>query len=114
PSSRKTVEVVRERTKMKAQESTADIIIRKDENGDPIKLGLLTLPSFYADMDKHQKRTTRDVLALLKRLKKENIAGLVIDLRRNGGGSLEEALSLTGLFLKSGSIVQTKDYNGCI
>jgi carboxyl-terminal processing protease len=54
------------------------------------------------------------VLALLKRLKKENIAGLVIDLRRNGGGSLEEALSLTGLFLKSGPIVQTKDYNGSI
>jgi carboxyl-terminal processing protease len=51
---------------------------------------------------------------LLKRLKKENIAGLVIDLRRNGGGSLEEALSLTGLFLKSGPIVQTKDYNGSI
>src|SRR5205807_2799355 len=87
---------------------------RKDENGDPIKLGWLTLPSFYADMDKHQKSTTRDVLALLKRLKKENIAGLVIDLRRNGGGSLEEALSLTGLFLKSGPIVQTKDYNGSI
>jgi carboxyl-terminal processing protease len=65
-------------------------------------------------MDKHQKSTTRDVLALLKRLKKENIAGLVIDLRRNGGGSLEEALSLTGLFLKSGPIVQTKDYNGSI
>ena len=62
-----------------------------------IKLGWLTLPSFYADMDKHQKSTTRDVLALLKRLKKENIAGLVVDLRRNGGGSLEEALSLTGL-----------------
>jgi carboxyl-terminal processing protease len=52
------------------------------------------------------------VLALLKRLKKENIAGLVVDLRRNGGGSLEEALALTGLFLKSGPIVQTKDYNG--
>src|SRR5256886_8516884 len=65
-------------------------------------------------MDKHQKSTTRNVLALLKRLKKENIAGLVIDLRRNGGGSLEEALSLTGLFLKSGPIAQTKDYKGSI
>src|SRR2546430_15532113 len=65
-------------------------------------------------MDKHQKSTTRNVLALLKRLKKENIAGLVIDLGRNGGGSLEEALSLTGLVLKSGAIVQTKDYNGSI
>jgi len=114
PSRRKNVELVRDEIKLKDQEARADIIIRKDENGDPIKLGWLTLPSFYADMDKHQKSTTRDVLALLKRLKRENIAGLVIDLRRNGGGSLEEALSLTGLFLKSGPIVQTKDYNGSI
>ena len=114
PSRRKNVELVRDEIKLKDQEARADIIIRKDENGNPIKLGWLTLPSFYADMDKHQKSTTRDVQALLKRLKKENIAGLVIDLRRNGGGSLEEALSLTGLFLKSGPIVQTKDYNGSI
>ena len=114
PSRRKNVELVRDEIKLKDQEARADIIIKKDENGNPIKLGWLTLPSFYADMDKHQKSTTRDVLALLKRLKKENIAGLVIDLRRNGGGSLEEALSLTGLFLKSGPIVQTKDYNGSI
>src|SRR5213594_1253239 len=114
PSRRKNVELVRDEIKLKVQEARADIIIKKDENGDPIKLGWLTLPSFYADMDRHQKSTTRDVLALLKRLKKENIAGLVVDLRRNGGGSLEEALSLTGLFLKSGPIVQTKDYNGSI
>src|SRR5213595_4156866 len=112
PSGRKNVELVRDEIKLKDQEARADIIIRKDENGEPIKLGWLTLPSFYADMDKHQKSTTRDVLALLKRLKKENIGGLVVDLRRNGGGSLEEALSLTGLFLKSGPVVQTKDYNG--
>jgi carboxyl-terminal processing protease len=114
PSRRKNVELVRDEIKLKDQEARADIVIRKDENGEPIKLGWLTLPSFYADMDKHQKSTTRDVLALLKRLKKENIGGLVVDLRRNGGGSLEEALSLTGLFLKSGPIVQTKDYNGSI
>jgi carboxyl-terminal processing protease len=65
-------------------------------------------------MDRHSKSTTRDVLALLKRLKNENIAGLIVDLRRNGGGSLEEAISLTGLFLKSGPIVQTKGSNGNI
>src|SRR2546422_7095975 len=114
PSRRKNVELVRDEIKLKDQEARADIIIKKDENGDPVKLGWLKLPSFYADMDRHQKSTTRDVLALLKRLKKENIAGLVVDLRKNGGGSLEEALSLTGLFLKSGPIVQTKDYNGSI
>src|SRR5213594_4041577 len=112
PSRRKNVELVRDEIKLKDQEARADIIIKKDENGDPVKLGWLKLPSFYADMDRHQKSTTRDVLALLKRLKKENIAGLIVDLRRNGGGSLEEAIALTGLFLKSVPIVQTKDYNG--
>ena len=114
PSQRKTVDLVRDEIKLKDQEARADIIIKKDENGDPVKLGWLTLPSFYADMDRHSKSTTRDVLALLKRLKKENISGLVVDLRRNGGGSLEEAISLTGLFLKSGPIVQTKGSNGNI
>src|SRR3984893_5397812 len=112
PSQRKTVDLVRDEIKLKDQEARADIIIKKDETDNPGKLGWLTLPSFYADMDRHSKSTTRDVLALLKRLKKENISGLVIDLRRNGGGSLEEAISLTGLFLKSGPIVQTKSSNG--
>src|SRR6266446_2250720 len=114
PSQRKSVDLVRDEIKLKDQEARADIIIKKDENGNPVKLGWLTLPSFYADMDRHSKSTTRDVLALLKRLKKENIAGLVVDLRRNGGGSLEESISLTGLFLKSGPIVQTKGSNGNI
>src|SRR5580700_6613779 len=112
PSKRKSVELVRDEIKLKDQEARADIIIKKDGEGNPVKLGWITLPSFYADMDRHQKSTTRDVLALLKRLKKENITGLVVDLRRNGGGSLEEAISLTGLFLKSGPIVQTKSSNG--
>src|SRR3954447_15459301 len=114
PSKRKTIELVRDEIKLKDQEARADIIIKKNENGDPVKLGWITLPSFYADMDKHQKSTTKDVLMLLKRLKKENIQGLVVDLRRNGGGSLEEAIALTGLFLKSGPIVQTKGSNGNI
>jgi carboxyl-terminal processing protease len=114
PSKRKTIELVRDEIKLKDQEARADIIIKKNENGDPVKLGWITLPSFYADMDRHQKSTTKDVLALLKRLKKENIAGLIVDLRRNGGGSLEEAIALTGLFLKSGPIVQTKGSNGNI
>src|SRR5256886_14827002 len=111
PSGRKNVELVRDEIKLKDQEARADIILRKDENGNPAKLGWLTLPSFYADMDKHQKSTTRDVLKLLKRLKKENIAGLVVDLRRNSGGSLDEALSLTGLVMKSGPIRPPQSYD---
>ncbi|MEY2493058.1 MAG: carboxyl-terminal processing protease [Verrucomicrobiota bacterium] len=112
PSQRKNVELVRDEIKLKDQEARADIIIRKDQDGNPVKLGWITLPSFYADMDHHAKSTTRDVAALLRRLKKENIAGLVIDLRRNGGGSLEEVISLTHLFIKPGPVVQTKGSNG--
>ena len=114
PSKRKTIELVRDEIKLKDQEARADVIIKDKANGEQVRLGWITLPSFYADMDKHQKSTTKDVLTLLKRLKKENIAGLIIDLRRNGGGSLEEAIALTGLFLKSGPIVQTKGSNGNI
>ena len=114
PSKRKTIEIVRDEIKLKDQEARADIVIKKDKNGEPVKLGWITLPSFYADMERHKKSTTRDVLSLLKRLKKEDVSGLVIDLRRNGGGSLEEAISLTGLFLKSGPVVQTKGSNGNI
>ena len=111
PAQRKTIELVRDEIKLKDQEARADIIIKKDRDGNPVKLGWLTLPSFYADMDSHKKSTTKDVLALLKRLKREKIAGLIIDLRRNGGGSLEEAISLTGLFFKTGPVVQTKGAN---
>src|SRR5918997_288282 len=114
PSKRKTIEIVRDEIKLKDQEARADIVIKKGPDGEPVKLGWITLPSFYADMERHQKSTTKDVLALLNRLKKEKIGGLVVDLRRNGGGSLEEAIALTGLFLKSGPIVQTKGSNGNI
>src|SRR5438876_2458378 len=112
PSQRKNVELVRDEIKLKDQEARADIIIKKDEDGQPVKLGWITLPSFYADMDHHAKSTTKDVATLLRRLKKENIAGLVVDLRRNGGGSLEEVISLTHLFIKPGPVVQTKGSNG--
>ena len=64
PSKRKTVELVRDEIKLKDQEARADIIIKKDADGEPVKLGWITLPSFYADMDRHQKSTTKDVLAV--------------------------------------------------
>ena len=73
-----------------------------------MKLGVITLPSFYMDFDAYQKgdpdyrSTTRDVKKLIGELKKENIDGLVMDLRNNGGGSLMEAIDLTGLFIKDG------------
>jgi carboxyl-terminal processing protease len=64
--------------------------------------------------DSEQKSTTVDVAKLLRKLKREKVDGVILDLRRNGGGSLEEAINLTGLFIKDGPVVQVKDYNGKI
>ncbi len=119
PSARKIVEIIRDEIKLKDQEAKAEVIERdRPGGGPPLRLGWITLPSFYADMEhsgsKTSKSTTRDVLALLNRLKKEGISGLVVDLRRNGGGSLEEAVNLTGLFIRKGPVVQAKDANGGI
>jgi carboxyl-terminal processing protease len=74
------------------------------------------LPSFYQDPVKFGtgKRSSRDVAALLGRLNKEKIQGLIVDLRSNGGGSLDEAVKMSGLFINQGPVVQVKDVNGSI
>jgi carboxyl-terminal processing protease len=117
PSARKIIEIVRDEVPLKDQEAKAEIIERPDASGNIRRLGWITLPSFYADMGNNKagaKSTTRDVRNLLERLKKENISGLVMDLRRNGGGSLDEAIDLTGLFIKKGPVVQVKNANGSL
>ena len=115
-SVRKIIEIKREAIKLKEQEAKAEIIERTGPDGTPIRLGWIVLPSFYADMEHSgasgAKSTTKDVLALMNRLKQENVQGIVMDLRRNGGGSLEESVNLTGLFIKKGPVVQSKDQNG--
>ena len=116
-SKRKTIAITRDEVKLTDQEARAEVIEQKNDKGDVSRLGWITLPGFYADMDRVHtgkngaKSTTVDVRRLLERLNKENISGLVMDLRRNGGGSLEEAINLTGLFIKKGPVVQSKDYN---
>lgn len=118
PGTRKVIEIKRDEIKLKEQEAKAEIIERPDADGKVQRLGWIVLPSFYADMEHsgaaNAKSTTKDVLALINRLKAEGITGLVMDLRRNGGGSLEEAVNLTGLFIKKGPVVQAKDSNGAI
>ena len=119
PSQRSVISIVRDEIKLKEQAAKADLIERDNPaGGPPLKLGWITLPSFYADMEHSgeagAKSTTTDVAALLGRLKQEGIGGLVIDLRRNGGGSLDEAVKLTGLFIKKGPVVQAKDANGVV
>jgi len=118
PSVREVIDITRDEVKLKDQEAKAELLELKSPEGTPTKVGWITLPSFYANMDGRgsgkSKSTTADVSALLSRLKKEGMEGLVIDLRRDGGGSLEEAINLTGLFIPHGPVVQAKDSNGKI
>lgn len=106
------VDILRDKIDLKDSLATADLIITKDPSGAEQKLGWITLPSFYADMDGGQTSTTADVRRLLVRLTIEGIDGLVIDLRDNGGGSLEEAINMTGLFIRKGPVVQSLDWRG--
>lgn len=116
PSKRRVIEITREEVKLKESEAKGEVIDTVNPEGKKERVGWLTVPSFYAEMDKHgegdAKSTTKDVRRILDRMKKEGIEGLVIDLRRDGGGSLEEAINLTGLFVGSGPVVQAKDANG--
>jgi carboxyl-terminal processing protease len=118
PSLRKTVALIREEIKLEDKEAKASIIEMPDDKGRVMRLGVLDLPSFYEDMDGrgglHHKSTTDDVSRLLKKLKGEKVSGLILDLRQNGGGSLDEAINLTSLFIKKGPVVQIKDAKGKI
>ena len=86
--------------------------------GRTLKIGVITVPGFYQDIaaqsagDQNYRSTTRDVLKLINELKAENIDGLVLDLRGDGGGYLPEATALTGLFIDHGPVVQLKDTTG--
>lgn len=121
PATREIIDIQRDEVKLKDQQAKAEVL-DFDVGGDQTRIGWITLPSFYADMENKgpfrdkskDKSTTADVSALLNRLKTEHIEGLVIDLRRDGGGSLEEAINLTGLFIPKGPVVQAKDSNGNI
>ena len=117
PSMRKVVSLIRDEIKLEDQEAKAKIIELPQVDGKTVRLGVIDLPSFYADMDSRRpgrKSTTTDVGRLLGKLKAEHVKGVILDLRRNGGGSLEEAINLTGLFIKEGPVVQVRDPDGKI
>ncbi|HTD67664.1 MAG TPA: carboxy terminal-processing peptidase, partial [Candidatus Limnocylindria bacterium] len=118
PSARKVVSLVRDEIKLEDQEAKARLLELPAENGhSALRIGIIDLPSFYADLENrgaNRKSTTADVAKLLTKLKEEKVAGVILDLRRNGGGSLEEAINLTGLFIKEGPVVQVKGSDGQI
>lgn len=107
------------RAKVPLSESEASGKVFSVEHGDGnVKIGVINLPSFYMDMEAarrnlpNYKSTTRDVRRILASFRNQGVQAVVLDLRRNGGGSLNEAVDLTGLFVADGPIVQVRDYNG--
>lgn len=117
--STKEIQLVRDKVKLEDQAAQSEIILIENE-GVEYKLGVIDVPAFYIDFegqkkgDPDYKSTTRDVRKLLEELKKENVDGVIVDLRENGGGSLQEAIELTGLFIEDGPVVQVRNSNGTI
>jgi carboxyl-terminal processing protease len=109
----KVVEMVRERIVIKDELAKKEIRTY-NSNGKTEKIGIIDIPAFYVDnslqpSDPNYHSTTYDVRRILDTLKNEHVDGIVLDLREDGGGSLSEAISLTGLFIKDGPVVQVKD-----
>ncbi|MEK7674246.1 MAG: carboxy terminal-processing peptidase [Verrucomicrobiota bacterium] len=102
-ATKKVISLIRDEIKLTEQFAKARIIEQTDHDGQAHRLGVITLPQFYDHCAGHVEK-------LIARLKKENVSGLVLDLRRNGGGILDEAIELTGLFIKNGPVVQVKDH----
>ncbi len=116
--STRVIQITRNTVKLEEQAAHKQVL-ELTRNGQTHRIGVITIPTFYVDFkaeqqgDPNYKSTTRDVRKLIDELKSEDggIDGLIIDLRSNGGGSLQEADSLTGLFIKSGPVVQVKAAN---
>ncbi|MBL9084482.1 MAG: carboxy terminal-processing peptidase [Planctomycetales bacterium] len=106
--------ITRAQIELKEAEARSEIIT-EERNGKSQKIGFISLPSFYMDMEGARlgrpdyKSTTRDVAAILQKFRQEKVDAVVMDLRFNGGGSLTEAINLTGLFIDEGPVVQVKD-----
>src|SRR6185312_4425468 len=111
------ITLVRQKVTIADQEAKKKVIDVK-QGGRTIKVGIIDLPSFYEDFDARRrgdsdyKSASRDVAKLLAQLKAARVSAVVVDLRDNGGGSLEEAINLTGLFTGKGPVVQVRDSRG--
>ncbi|MBW2219758.1 MAG: carboxy terminal-processing peptidase [Deltaproteobacteria bacterium] len=116
---REVIRIVRDTVRLEEQAVRSKVIdIKKD--GLSVKIGIISIPSFYVDFDgyesgkKNYKSTARDVYRILKEMARQGVDGILVDLRDNGGGALKEAISMTGLFIKKGPIVQLRDNRGNI
>ena len=111
---RKTVTIRRDVISLDEQKAKAQIVDFPVSGGRTKRLGVIDLPAFYASDHGRGESATADVAKLIRKLENEKVQGIILDLRRNGGGALEEAISLTGLFIPSGPVVQTRDLAGQI
>lgn len=114
----KEVILIRDRVELTSLDAKSRVHEVDRPDGQVARIGVIEVPSFYMDSgarfrgERDYKSTTRDVRRILKELAKEKVDGVVVDLRQNGGGSLDEAIQLTGLFIDAGPVVQIKDYKG--
>jgi len=115
-TAKQVVSIVRDEIKLESGEAKGKILEMPDASGNKVRMGIIDLPSFYATIDSQgnptPKSTTADVKKLLKKFREQKVAGVILDLRRNGGGSLEEAIRLAGVFIKEGPVVQIKHWDG--
>lgn len=113
----RSIALVRKKISLDDQ-AASKAIIDTTEGGQPRRIGVITLPAFYQDFEARNRgeagfrSATRDVARLLGELRADKVDGLVMDLRDNGGGSLDEAVELTGLFIETGPVVQQRDAHG--
>ncbi|BCX48892.1 peptidase S41 [Haloferula helveola] len=112
PGETKMIVIKRAKVELKDEQAAAEIIERKGSDGEVQRLGVITLPSFYADFEGGETRCSVDVEKLLERLMRDKIDGLILDLRNNGGGALEEVRRMTGFFTKRQPVVQVKNTLG--
>jgi carboxyl-terminal processing protease len=116
-SVRKEIVITRDTVKLNSARARGAVFELPGAEGKSQPIGVITLPAFYGpaddgDTDSEKTTASRDVARLVGQLKTQGIQGLVLDLRRNGGGFLTEAIELAGLFINRGPIVQIKNYNG--
>lgn len=111
------IALVRQKVRLEEQAAKSSVI-EVGAGATTRHIGVITLPTFYQDFDARRRSesdyasATRDVARLLAELRQKNVDGVVMDLRNNGGGSLNEAIELTGLFIESGPVVQVRESGG--
>ena len=113
------VTITRQKVKLEEQAAKAETITIPAANGEPERrIGVVKLPAFYQDFEGRRRNpndytsATRDIAKLLAQFKADGLDGVVMDLRNNGGGSLDEAVELTGLFIDKGPVVQVRESGG--